>query len=185
MPDPSGLSGRRPAAEPVEPVLGLAGRAYRVLVQGAVALDYNFHRFVVQAALTKVMHWLSVCARRFQTVGERSHVDIDQFVAFSLAGFCFKLSNAVAQIVILSQQRALALGGLKALILHGDQLSPEMRELNVQFIGRRRDLRLIHRIGSYLVGGDCLSDSGKQGQYVHMDPRVVDETDSPDSMGRR
>ena len=145
--------------KPVEVKRGFASRAISVAACGCVSLDYGFHRFVVQTCLTYVVHRLSISGRLFQAIDERAHKSINKLVARTFANACFKLSNPIFKLIFRSQGRALALGGLKALLLHGDYLSPEMRQLNLKLIGGRRDLRFIERFHRRLVGADALGDA--------------------------
>ncbi len=127
----------------------------------ASELEYRFHRSVIHTVGAKVVHRLSVLARLLKAKGENSRVFLDQLIALTLSNSLFKLSNSVGQVVIASQQRSLALGGLKALVLHGDYLCAEMHELNLKFIGGRRDLRFIQRFHSSFVRGCTLGHGGK------------------------
>lgn len=127
----------------------------------ASELEYRFHRSVIHTVGAKVVHRLSVLAGLLKAKGENSRVFLDQFIAFTLSNALFKLSNSVCQVVIASQQRSLALGGLKALVLHGDYLCAEMHELNLKFIGGRRDLRFIQRFHSSFIRGCTLGHGGK------------------------
>lgn len=161
--------------KPVEFVGGFAHRAFRVLASGYVSLEYRLHVSVVQARLTHIMHWLTVCGRRLQFVGERAHKDVHKLIAGSLALASFKLSNSVGKIILLSQCRSLALGGLNALILHGDYLSPKMRQLSSDFVGGRNDLRFIERLYCGPVRTDGLCDARYESNQVHKNPPVVDE----------
>lgn len=145
------------------------------LVAG-VELEYGFHRLVVHTAGTKVMHWLSVPARFFYAKGIGSGIVLYQVVALTLANAFFELSHSVAQVVIASQQRAFALGGLKAILLHDEHLSPQLYQLSSEFIGGRRDLRFVQRLYSSLVNTNRLADARDQTQNVHKNPPVVDES---------
>lgn len=150
--------------------------ASSVCAAGIVELEYRFHRFVVHTPGAKIMNWLAIPARFFKLEGERSRIVFDQIVALSIANLFFKLSYFVFKIVYASQQRALALGGLKAILLHGEHLSPKMYQLSGKFIGGRRDLCFIQRSYSRFVNTDCLADARNQAHNVHKNSPVVDES---------
>lgn len=135
-----------------KPKFSFARRALRNLIVLGCDLEYRLHRFVISAAGAKVMHWLSVPGRFFYAKGESSGVVLNQIVAGKISIAFFKLADLVFKLTYASQRRGCALGGLKALILHGDHLCTEMHELNLKFIGSRRDLRFIQRFYSRLVG---------------------------------
>lgn len=135
-----------------KPKFSFARRALRNFIVLGCDLEYRLHRFVISAAGAKVMHWLSVPGRFFYAKSESSRVVLDQIVAGKISIAFFKLSNLIFKFTYASQRRGLALGGLKALILHGDYLCSDMHELNMKFIGSRRDLRFIQRFYSRLVG---------------------------------
>lgn len=153
----------------------LARRAARNGLLRATELEYRFQRFVIQAAGTYVMQRLSIAGRFFYAKGESSGVFLDQLVALNLACLFFKLAHPVFKVVYASQRRALALGGLNAILLHGEYLSPEMCQLSRQFIGGRRDLRFIERLYGSPMRVDGLSESGSQGHQVHEGSPGVDE----------
>lgn len=147
--------------------------AYYLL--SAVELEYRFHRLIVQTPGAKVMRWLSVPGHFFYAVGDRSGIVLDKFVAGLLACTFFKLSNLVFKVVYASQRRALALGGLNSILLHGKYLSPEAYQLSSDFIGSRCDLRFIERLCCGPVGRNSLRDTRNQTHDVHRNPPVVEE----------
>ena len=113
------------------------------------------------------MHGFAIAARFFQTKGERSGVVLDQLIALSISKALFQFSNLAFEVVYASQRRALALGGLKALLLYPEYLSPEMHQLSVEFIGGRNDLRFIQRLCGCADKPNCLPGSGEKGHNVH------------------
>ena len=137
-------------------VLGFTARALRHSIISWLGLEYRLHRFVISAAGTKVMNWFSVPGRFFYAKCEGSRVALNQIVTGKISIAFFKLSYLFFKLTIFSQGRGLALGGLRGILLHGKHMRPELRELNRQFIGGRRDLCFIERCYSRLVGIEAL-----------------------------
>jgi len=133
----------------------------------AVKLEYRLHTSVVATAGTKVMLWLSVPGRFFYQKGIGSGIGFDQFIALKVSIAFFKFSYLFFKITHASQMRALALGGLRSLLLHGEHMGADMRKLNRQFIGSRRDLRIIERLYCRLVGAETLGEGRDHIQNVH------------------
>lgn len=113
------------------------------------------------------MHGFTVPARFFETQGESAGVILHQFVAFTVVDALFKRSNLIFLVVHTSQQRALALGGLNAILLHGDYLGTNLRELHRKVIGSCRDLCVIERLHCSFVRADALADARNDGHDVH------------------
>lgn len=150
-----------------ESVPGFTRRAFRKALRIAVELEYRFQVLVVQAPGAKVMHGLSILARLFKAKGERSRVVLDQLIAFSLGNALFKVAGLVFKFVYASQQRALALGALRILFLHRDDMRQGDRQFHLQFVGGRNDLRFVLKLYGRLVGADCIGDHRKDGGDVH------------------
>lgn len=137
-------------------IVSFTARALRKCIICWLGLEYRLHRFVISAAGAKVMNWFSVPGRFFYAKRERSRMALYQFVTGKISIAFFKLSYLFFELTIFSQGRGLALGGLKGLLLHGEHMTPDLRELNRKFIGSRRDLRFIERCYCRLVGVETL-----------------------------
>lgn len=145
----------------------VAGRALCHALAAAVELEYRLHRFVISTAGAKVMRGLAIPGRFFYAKCESSRVVLDQIVTGKIAIAFFKFSHLFFKITNASQCRGLALGGLNAILLHGQYLSPEMHELNRKFIGSRRDLRFIERLHSRFVSTDSVGNASQVANNVH------------------
>jgi len=129
------------------------------------------------------MKRLRAAGRFFYAKGECAGVVLDQLVTLAFANALFKLSNFAFKMVYASQRRALALSGLKRLLIQGDYLSPEVRDLQSQFIGRRRDLRLIQRLAGCSVCTCGLTEPGNHAHNVHSSSPGIEKggVGTPDS----
>lgn len=159
-----GLPGRRRV---LKPVLGFACRALCRALLAATELEYRLHRFVISAAGAKVMRGLSIPGRFFYQQYEGSRVGLHKLITGKISIAFFKLSNLFFELTYTSQGRGLALGGLRSLLLHSEYMSTDMRELNRQFVGGRRDLCLIERFYRRLVEAERSCEARKEGQKVH------------------
>lgn len=153
----------------------MAGCHYLV---SCLELEYRFHRLVVQAPGTKIMHGFAVLSRFFYAIGDRSGIDLNKLIAVFLARGFFKLSHFVFEVVYASQQRALALNSLRGLLLLGKYMSPGVYELSVKFLGGRNDLSFIERLYGRLEARDCHADASQKGWDAHRNLPVVDEVGS-------
>lgn len=145
----------------------VAGRALCHALLTTAELEYRLHRFVISTAGAKVMRGLAIPGRFFYAKCESSRVALDQIVTGKIAITFFKLSNLLFKVTYASQRRCLALGGLNAILLHGQYLSPEMRELNRKFIGGRRDLCFIERLHRRFISTDSVSNACQVANNVH------------------
>lgn len=141
--------------------------ACRYGLRTVIELEYRFHRLVVQTPGTKVMLRLGTAGCFFYSKGVGAGIGLVQLIALALSVTLFKKSNLVFKLVYASQQRALALRGLNAVLLHGDCRGAELYELSVQIIGGRDDLRLIQSLRSNSDQANSLPSSAKRGHDVH------------------
>lgn len=164
-------------------IVGFAGGAARHCSCAVVELEYRFHRVVIQAPWANVMIRLGAASRFFYPKNDRSRIGIMKLVSASISLAFFELSNLSFKVVHASQMRALALGGLKAVLLHDEHLSPQSYQLSVQFIGSGRDLCIIQRAYRRLIQADRLRYSGQQGHRVHESSPNVEKggAGNPDS----
>lgn len=141
--------------------------ALRKTLLVATKLEYRLHASVISTSGAKVMRGLSVPGRFFYNQYEGAGVGLYKFVAGKVSIAFFKLAQPFFEITYASQRRGLALGGLYSLLLHGEYLSREMRELNVQFIGGRPDLLFIARLYRSLHYAGRSRDASQKCNNVH------------------
>lgn len=140
----------------LKPILSLACRAMRKTLLAVLELEYRFHRFVISTAGTKVMQWLSIPGHFFYAKCEGARVVLNQVVAGKISIAFFKLANLFFKVTYASQRRGLAVGSLRGLLVHSENMCTDLRELNRQFIGRRADLCFIERFYRRLVCTEAL-----------------------------
>lgn len=131
------------------------------------ALQSCFFTAIIHTGLTKVVR--RIIARVF--LFERKSKDIcrklDQFVSVPISAKFFQLLHLIFKPMNSRQKLTFALGGLNPILLHGQYLSPEMSELNSEFMGGRRDLCIIKCLYCGFVGTNGMRNTRQVAHYIH------------------